>query len=101
MILGPNTLNKLIRNGLIKGLPDNYQASGMGVDLRCDQLCHHYGNANLDKIHRKTGTTIPVGASRDLKRYRIKPGSYYLAKTIETSRRYTGMAGWIRGGSRE
>lgn len=44
MILGPNTLNKLIRNGLIKGLPDNYQASGMGVDLRCDQLLQHYGN---------------------------------------------------------
>jgi len=84
VILGPNSLNERIANGLIEGLPDGYQAKGLCVDLRCDQLFAHYGGANLDKLHRATGSTNAISHSKEQQRFRLRPGAYYLARTIET-----------------
>ena len=84
MILGPNSLNERIAQGLIEGLPDGYRAKGLCVDLRCDQLFAHYGGANLDKLHRVTGSTNPISCSKDQQRFRLRSGVYHLARTIET-----------------
>lgn len=94
MVLGPKKLLQLVKTKkLVEGLSDRELNSpeGAGFDLRLGEVYKISGNAFLGEIHRKTAEIklvtkyIANADGRHTKRYiKIKPGDFFLAKTIES-----------------
>jgi len=88
MILGPKLLLKLVKTKkLVEGLSDRELTNpeGAGFDLRLGEVYKISGTAFLGEIHRKT-PEIKLIKKYDQKKassLRIKPGDFYLVKTIE------------------
>ncbi|MBN1168887.1 2'-deoxycytidine 5'-triphosphate deaminase [Candidatus Woesebacteria bacterium] len=88
MILGHSELRKLIqKNKLITGLSKREleNPEGCVFDLRLDKVFKLKGKAFLGIDERETPDTIEVASFNPKKRssFVIKPGKYYLVKTIE------------------
>ena len=88
MILGPKKLLKLVKTiKLVEGLSKRELTNpeGAGFDLRLGEVYKISGAAFLGEEHRKTPKVDLVkkyieGKKRSIK---IKPGDFYLVKTIE------------------
>lgn len=89
MILGPKKLLELVSSiKLVEGLSDRELTNpeGAGFDLRLGEVYKISGDAFLGEVHRKTAD-IELVQSYDAKEARsvvIKPGDFFLVKTIET-----------------
>lgn len=100
MILGPKELLKLVKTKkLVEGLSERElnNPEGAGFDLRLGEVYRIEGEAFLGETHRKTPEVelvakhIDNSDGRHNKRYlqnlqksfTIKPGDFYLVKTIE------------------
>jgi len=88
MILGPKLLLKLVKTKkLVEGLSDRELTNpeGAGFDLRLGEVYKISGTAFLGETHRKT-PEIKLIKKYDQKKassLKIKPGDFYLVKTIE------------------
>ncbi len=88
MILGPKKLLELVKTKkLVEGLSERELTNpeGAGFDLRLGEVYKISGEAFLGESHRKTPDVKSVqkfekGKKRGIK---IKPGDFYLVKTIE------------------
>ncbi len=88
MILGPKILLKLVKEeNLIEGLSERELTNpeGTGFDLRLGEVFKISGEAFLGETHRKTPDiesiiTYKEGEKQSIK---IKPGDFFLVKTIE------------------
>lgn len=88
MILGPKKLLQLVKTKkLVEGLSKRELTNpeGAGFDLRLGEVYEIKGEAFLGEEHRKTPDIksvekFEVGRKRSIK---IKPGDFYLVKTIE------------------
>lgn len=98
MILGPKVLLKLVKTKkLIEGLSERELTNpeGAGFDLRLGEVYKISGDAFLGETHRKTPEVELVASilspggrhekrySKNIKSIKIKPGDFYLVKTIE------------------
>jgi len=89
MILGPKLLLKLVKTKkLVEGLSERelINPEGAGFDLRLGEAYKIAGSAFLGEIHRKTAE-IELVKKYDHKKthsLKIKPGEFYLVKTIES-----------------
>ena len=97
MILGPKKLLQLVRTKkLVEGLSERELTNpeGAGFDLRLGEVYEIKGDAFLGETHRKTAEAILIskyisssddrhekGYSKSIK---IKPGDFFLVKTIES-----------------
>lgn len=101
MILGPKLLLKLVKTKkLVEGLSDRELTNpeGAGFDLRLGEVYKISGSAFLGETHRKTAEIELIAQysyikkvsdrvqKRDIKRQKIaiKPGDFFLVKTIES-----------------
>lgn len=93
MILGPKLLLKLVKTKkLVEGLSERELTNpeGAGFDLRLGEVYKIKGSAFLGETHRKTPDVELVASivshdGRRNKRYiTIKPGDFFLVKTIES-----------------
>lgn len=97
MILGPKLLLKLVKTKkLVEGLSERELTNpeGAGFDLRLGEVYRIKGDAFLGEIHRKTPEIKLVASiishdgrheKRDSKKtITIKPGDFFLVKTIES-----------------
>lgn len=89
MILGPKKLLALVKKvKLVEGLSERELTNpeGAGFDLRLDELFKISGKAFLGETHRETPTTTSVAKYKEgeKKSFTIKPGEFFLAKTIES-----------------
>jgi deoxycytidine triphosphate deaminase len=88
MILGPKLLLKLVKTKkLVENLSERELTNpeGAGFDLRLGEVYKISGSAFLGEIHRKT-PEIKLIKKYDQKKassLKIKPGDFYLVKTIE------------------
>lgn len=88
MILGPKKLLQLVKSKkLVEGLSERELTNpeGTGFDLRLGEVYKISGSAFLGETHRKTAD-IKLVKSYDAKKkssIKIKPGDFYLVKTIE------------------
>ena len=88
MILGPKLLLKLVKTKkLVEDLSERELTNpeGAGFDLRLGEAYRISGSAFLGETHRKT-PEIKLIKKYDQKKassLRIKPGDFYLVKTIE------------------
>lgn len=88
MILGPKKLLQLVKTKkLVEGLSERELTNpeGTGFDLRLGEVFEISGSAFLGETHRKTPEITLVekyieGKARSVK---IKPGQFFLFKTIE------------------
>lgn len=88
MILGPKILLQLVKTKkLVEGLSERELTNpeGAGFDLRLGEVYKISGSAFLGETHRKTADikllqSYKEGEKRVIK---IKPGDFYLVKTIE------------------
>lgn len=94
MVLGPKKLLQLVKSKkLVEGLSKREleNPEGAGFDLRLGEVYKISGNAFLGESHRKTPDVksvqkfeekknLPAGRQGSIK---IKPGDFYLVKTIE------------------
>jgi deoxycytidine triphosphate deaminase len=88
MILGPKTLLNLVKNEkLVEGLSERElnNPEGAGFDLRLGEVYEISGEAFLGETHRKTPDikSVKVYNSKKKDIIKIKPGDFYLVKTIE------------------
>ncbi len=104
MVLGPKILLKLVKTKkLVEGLSERELTNpeGAGFDLRLGEVYRIKGSAFLGEIHRKTADIALIAKyinktdgrhnKRDIrddkitnKIIKIKPGDFYLVKTIES-----------------
>jgi len=88
MILGPKKLLRLVKTKkLVEDLSERelINPEGSGFDLRLKEVYKISGSAFLGEIHRKTAE-IELIKKYDHKKtssLKIKPGDFYLVKTIE------------------
>jgi deoxycytidine triphosphate deaminase len=88
MILGPKKLLQLVKTKkLVENLSERELTNpeGAGFDLRLGELYKISGKAFLGETERETPKTKTVATYQKgkSKKVRIKPGEFYLAKTIE------------------
>jgi len=88
MILGPKKLLELVKKKkLVEGLSKRELTNpeGAGFDLRLDEVFKISGSAFLGETHRKTPDikSVKVYNSKKKQSIKIKPGDYFLVKTIE------------------
>ncbi len=88
MILGPKKLLELVhKKKLVENLSERELTNpeGAGFDLRLGEVYKISGSAFLGETERKTPTIKTVQTySKDIKRaVKIKPGQFFLVKTIE------------------
>lgn len=88
MILGPKQLLKLVKSqNLVEGLSERELTNpeGTGFDLRLGEVFSISGSAFLGETHRKTPDIASVKVYNPKKKHRvkIKPGDFFLVKTIE------------------
>src|SRR6266550_6855963 len=98
MVLGPKELLKLVKKiNLVEGLSERELTNpeGAGFDLRLGEVYKISGKAFLGETHRQTPDIESVmkyegmprsagsGSARKKKAIKIKPGEYFLVKTIE------------------
>ena len=89
MILGPKKLLQLVKaKKLVEGLSERELTNpeGAGFDLRLGEVYRIMGDAFLGEVHRKTAE-IELIKKYDQKKtnsLKIKPGEFYLVKTIES-----------------
>ena len=96
MILGPKDLLKLVKKiKLVENLSDRElnNPEGAGFDLRLGEVYKISGNAFLGETHRKTADIklvkaykkpFSAKASKGQGNIKIKPGDFFLVKTIES-----------------
>lgn len=89
MVLGPKLLLKLVETKkLVEGLSEREltDPEGAGFDLRLGEVYGISGKSFLGQIHRKTAEIDLVMKYDQKKTYslKIKPGEFYLVKTIES-----------------
>ena len=97
MVLGPKLLLKLVKTKkLVEGLSDRElkNPEGAGFDLRLGEVYKISGDAFLGETHRKTAEITLVAkyltrlddrrTKRDRQSIIIKPGDFFLVKTIES-----------------
>lgn len=86
MILGPKELLRLVKKKkLVEGLSERELTNpeGTGFDLRLGEVYKISGSAFLGETHRKTpDITLFKQYGKD-KSIKVKPGDYFLFKTIE------------------
>lgn len=88
MILGPKKLLQLVKTKkLVEGLSERElnNPEGAGFDLRLGEVFKISGEALLGETHRKTPDvkSVKVYNSKKASSIKIKPGDFYLVKTIE------------------
>lgn len=86
MILGPKELLKLVKTKkLVEGLSKREleNPEGAGFDLRLGEVFKISGTALLGETHRKTPDIKSVAVFGKDKKIKIKPGDFFLVKTIE------------------
>jgi len=88
MVLGPKDLLKLVKTKkLVENLSERELTNpeGAGFDLRLGEVYKISGTAFLGETHRKTAEIELVKKYDQKKVYslKIKPGEFYLVKTIE------------------
>jgi len=88
MILGPKQLLRLVKTKkLVENLSDRELTNpeGAGFDLRLGELFTISGEAFLGEHERQTPAVTSVAVYKDgeSRRVAIKPGEFYLAKTVE------------------
>lgn len=88
MILGPKELLKLVNKvKLVEGLSERELTNpeGAGFDLRLGEVYKITGSAFLGETHRKTPDieSIKVYNPKKPSSIKIKPGEFFLVKTIE------------------
>ena len=89
MVLGPKDLLKLVKTKkLVEGLSERElnNPEGAGFDLRLGEVYKITGDAFLGEVHRKTAE-IELVNKYDRKKpnsLKIKPGDFFLVKTIES-----------------
>lgn len=88
MILGPKKLLELVKTKkLVEGLSKREleNPEGTGFDLRLGEVYKISGTALLGETHRKTPEieSIKVYSPKKSSSIKIKPGDFYLVKTIE------------------
>ena len=87
MVLGPKLLLKLVKTKkLVEGLSERELTNpeGAGFDLRLGEVYEIEGSAFLGETHRKTAEIKLVKAYKKDKSVKIKPGDFFLVKTIES-----------------
>src|SRR5260221_12979955 len=88
MILSPKTLLKLVKKDkLVENLSERELTNpeGTGFDLRLGEVFKISGSAFLGETHRKTPDieSVMVYDEKKPKAIKIKPGDFFLVKTIE------------------
>lgn len=88
MILGPNQLLKLVKKQkLVEGLSERELTNpeGTGFDLRLGEVFKISGKAFLGETHRQTPDikSVKVYDPKKPSSIKIKPGDFFLVKTIE------------------
>lgn len=86
MILGPNKLLQLVKTKkLVEGLSERELTNpeGSGFDLRLGEVYKISGKAFLGETHRQTADITLVKRYGKDKSIKIKPGDFFLVKTIE------------------
>ena len=86
MILGPKSLLQLVKTKqLVEGLSERELTNpeGSGFDLRLGEVYQISGSAFLGETHRKTADIKLVAKYGREKSVKIKPGDFFLVKTIE------------------
>ena len=86
MILGPKKLLQLVKTKkLVEGLSERELTNpeGAGFDLRLGEVYKIKGDAFLGETHRKTADIELVAKYGNHKSIKIKPGDFFLVKTIE------------------
>ncbi len=86
MIISPKQLLKLVKSKkLVEGLSERELTNpeGAGFDLRLGEVYKISGKAFLGEIHRQTPDITSVAVFGKQKSIKIKPGDFFLAKTIE------------------
>lgn len=89
MVLGPKQLLQLVKKiKLVEGLSERELTNpeGAGFDLRLGEAYKISGDAFLGETHRKTAEIELVKKYDQKKTYSLilKPGDFYLVKTIES-----------------
>lgn len=88
MVLGPKRLLQLVKTKkLVVGLSERELTNpeGAGFDLRLGEVYSISGSAFLGEIHRKTADIKLIQSYKEGEKrvIKIKPGDFYLVKTIE------------------
>lgn len=88
MVLGPKDLLKLVKEiKLVDGLSERELTNpeGAGFDLRLGEVFKISGEAFLGETHRKTPDieSVKVYNEKKPQSIKIKPGEFFLVKTIE------------------
>ena len=86
MILSPKKLLQLVKTKkLVEGLSERELTNpeGAGFDLRLGEVYKISGKAFLGETHRQTADIALVASHGKQKSIKIKPGDFYLVKTIE------------------
>ena len=86
MILSPKLLLKLVKTKkLVEGLSERELTNpeGAGFDLRLGEVYKISGKAFLGETHRQTPDITLVAEYGKQKSIKIKPGDFFLVKTIE------------------
>ncbi len=89
MILGHSKIQALVEsNQLLENISEREKNSPEGcvIDLRLDKIFTLEGEAFLGIEERQTPKTIEIASYDEQKtsKFTIKPGSFYLTKTVET-----------------
>ena len=86
MILSPSKLLKLVKTKkIVEGLSERELTNpeGAGFDLRLGEVYEISGSAFLGETHRQTPDIKTVAVYGKQKSIKIKPGDFFLVKTIE------------------
>jgi deoxycytidine triphosphate deaminase len=86
MIISPKQLLKLVKSKkLVEGLAERELTNpeGAGFDLRLGEVYEISGSAFLGETHRQTPDIESIAKFGKHKSIKIKPGDYFLVKTIE------------------
>jgi deoxycytidine triphosphate deaminase len=86
MIISPKQLLKLVKSKkLVEGLSERELTNpeGAGFDLRLGEVFKISGSAFLGETHRQTPDIESAAVFGKDKSIKIKPGDFFLAKTIE------------------
>jgi len=86
MIISPKELLKLVKKvKLVEGLSERELTNpeGAGFDLRLGEVYKISGKAFLGETHRQTPDIESIAVYGKQKSIKIKPGDFFLVKTIE------------------
>jgi deoxycytidine triphosphate deaminase len=86
MIISPKQLLKLVKSKkLVEGLSERELTNpeGAGFDLRLGEVYKISGSAFLGETHRQTPDIESVAVFGKQKSIKIKPGDFFLVKTVE------------------